>query len=686
MWTRARALAALLAVVTALAVLLRRYPTDALDLSARRSTIITDRHGVELYERRSRVGSYGHPVELDRVSPALVQATLAGEDAFFYRHPGIDPSAVVRALWLDLNAGQLVYGGSTITQQLAKSLDRQPRTLWGKTLEALDAIRLERTLTKREILEQYLNRVCYGRLACGAEAAAERFFGKHANELSLDEAALLAILPRSPGYYDPARHPERARARRAHVLSLMVERGFITREQADDAAKMPIRLVDPRGERMAPHLLDQLERRGELTEAPDYLVTTIDLELQKQSLTRLRAHLERVRDRGATQGGVVVIDNTTREVLVLIGSSDYARAATNVAFAPRPPGSALKPFIYALALEAGLDPKGTLLDTPVSWKNYAPRSADGQYHGAVPVKTALGSSLNLPAVKLAERVGPARVVALLDELGVVDGSSLTPGLAVALGGVPVRLIDLANAYATLASSGMHGNWRLTAGPSGPRRRVLGDREARVITGMLSDASARRMSFGVDTPLDLEFPVAAKSGTSQSFCDNVVIGYTAEFTVAVWVGNFDGSPMRGLLAMEGAAPLWRDVMEVAMRGRRPRPLPMHAVGVSHGASGFADLLRVVSPAAGGEYVLDPLLPVAQQKLAFRAEVAREQRLGGARVRWLIDGTSHAEVGAPYEHFAMPERGEHRVAAVLVSKSGEELARSDPIAFSVEGDDS
>jgi len=290
-------------------------------------------------------------------------------------------------------------------------------------------------------------------------------------------------------------------------------------------------------------------------------------------------------------------------------------------------------------------------------------------------------------VKLAERVGPAQVTDLLGELGVLDGSSRSPGLAIALGGRPVRLVDLANAYATLASSGLHANWRLTPGPVGPRRRVLGERAARLVTGMLADPSARRLSFGVETPLDLEFPAAAKSGTSQSFCDNVVIGYTAEITVAVWVGNFDGSPMKGLLAMEGAAPLWRDVMQLAMQGKRPRPLPMQTVGASHGEPGFvADLLRVVSPAAGSEYVLDPLLPAAQQRLAFRAEVAREQRADGARVRWLIDGTSLAEVGAPYEHLAMPDRGQHRVAAVLVSKSGEELARSEPIAFTVEGDNS
>ena len=698
------------------------YPRERLASRPFTSTRILARDGELLYEQRSEIGGYGRWVGLDEVAPELVLATLSGEDAGFFAHAGIAPEGVGRAAFLNVREGRLAYGGSSITQQLAKLLDPQPRDLEGKLVEATHAIRLERTLDKDEILEQYLNRAYYGRLAYGVEAAAQRFFGKPAAELELGEAALLAVLPRGPTAYDPDRHPEATIRRRAHVLAVMADRGWISREEADRAAAEPLRLIDARNEPQARHLLDHLQISGRIVPGEAEVRTTLDLDLQRALEARVRMHLLDVQDRAASQAGVVVIDNATGEVLAMVGSRRYGErevhGAVNATTAVRHPGSALKPFVYALALERGDDPGTPILDVPTEWPDYRPRNVSHRHRGIVSYREALGSSLNVPAVRLAGDVGVGELVGVLRASGLdtIDPDPSQHGLALALGASPVRLVDLAGAYAMLARGGAWRAPTFIAGEPAAERRVLSRETAHLVTDMLSDARARQAEFGIETPLDLPFDVAVKTGTSQSFCDNVVVGYTREITVAVWVGNFDGKPMRGLLSMDGAAPLFRDAMLAAMAGRTERgfeappsvaerrvcalsgmaagphcpharvelvarrhrddtPCDWHdgtAVSVpseAH-AHGYGDRalaaradeaeIAIVAPANGAVFAIDPLLP--SQRVPLRAAVALAD---AESVRWEIDGVAVADTPAPFRASWALEPGTHVLRATAVA---------------------
>jgi len=702
------------------------YPAEKLSTRSLASTRILARDGRVLYEQRSEVGGYGRWVALDEVAPELVLATLSGEDASFFGHFGIDPAGVARAAWLNVREGRIAYGGSTITQQLAKLIDAQPRTLEGKIVEAADAIRLERTLDKHEILTQYLNRAYYGRLAYGVEAASQRFYGKPASELSLDEAALLAVLPRGPTAYDPDRNPAAAVRRRAHVLSRMAERGWISEDAAARASAAPLRLIDPRQEPEARHLLDHLQLTGRIVPGEPEVRTTLDLDLQRRLEERVRMHLLDVEDRAVSQAGVVVIDNATSEVRAMVGSRRYAErevsGAVNATTAARHPGSALKPFVYAIALERGDHPGTPVLDVPTEWRDYRPRDVGRTYRGVVSYREALGSSLNVPAVRVADDVGVEALVAMLRSAGLetISPDAEHHGLPLALGAAPVRLVDLAAAYAALARGGVYRDAVYIEAEPSARRRVMSLETAYLITRMLSDTRARQAEFGMETPLELPFEAAVKTGTSQSFCDNVVVGYTREVTVAVWVGNFDGAPMQGLLSMDGAAPLWRDAMIAAMEGRdasaleRPRgveerrvcplsgmaagehcpharteevpathphePCDWHsvdgvAVPAEAHAHGFGDralsardgeaALAILAPAEGATFAVDPLLLPASQRVPLRVAVAMS---GVSRLEWEIDGVAVAEVGAPFGASWSPSPGTHVVRAVAVSGDG------------------
>ncbi len=697
--------AAAIGVAVAAYLLVPPYPRAGLETRSLASTRILDRHGALLYEQRASAGGYGRWVELDAIAEPLVLATLSSEDAGFYRHPGVDPGGVARALWLNARAGRVAYGGSTITQQLAGLLQPRPRDLRGKLLEAIDAVRLERALDKQAILTHYLNRAYYGRLAYGAEAAAQRFFGVHADALRLDQAALLAALPRAPSAYDPARHPEAALRRRRHILTHMAARGWISEGDAEAAAAAPLDLVDATQTPHARHLLDHLQLTGAIAPGAPEARTALDLGLQRRLEARLRMHLEDVQDRGVTQAGVVVIDNRTAEVLAMVGSRRYGerdvQGAVNATTAARHPGSALKPFVYALALERGDAPSSLVLDAPAEWRDYHPRALDLRHRGLVTYRDALGGSLNVPAVRVAERVGLDALGRLLRDAGMdtVDEDPRRYGLALALGAAPVRLIDLAGAYSALARGGVYRRPAVLAGEGGEPRRILSEATAYQLSDMLADAGARRAVFGPETPLELPFAAAVKTGTSQAYCDNVVVGYTPEVTVAVWVGNFDGEPMRGVLSMVGAAPLWRDAMLAAMEGRARRgfarpasverrpvcPASGQPVGPScpharmeelragveatcdvHGsgaAPGGARGPRIRSPADGAIFVIDPALPRRSQAIPLRADLPASD----PRARWAVDGVRVAETDARGTAYWAPTPGRHRVG--LSSASGE-----------------
>ncbi|HVW23822.1 MAG TPA: penicillin-binding protein 1C [Polyangiaceae bacterium] len=599
-WMR-RAIASLVAtpLVVVCALVLTAVATplpDALRESAQEvSVVVADRDGRTLREVRTRGGDIESRVRLGELAPAVVPALLAAEDARFFSHPGVDVLAIGRASVTSLLAGRVVSGASTITQQLARTLAPRPRTLLGKWKEMALALRLESALDKRRILEEYLSRVPFGPGLRGIEAASRHYLDKPASALDLAEAAELVALVRGPSLYDPRKREALVARRRDRVLARMARRGLADPEAVARAVEEPMHVRRPFVESAAPHLSLALARRttpGDGGAALARVDTTLDAGLEREVETLARRALSGVEKANVTALAAVVLDNESGGVLAYVGSPDYfaaAGGANDGVRALRQPGSTLKPFVYAAAMESlGLTAATLLPDVDVVFDTdggpFAPKDYDGRTHGPVRLRQALGSSLNIPAIATAARVGPPRLLELLHRVGF---ASLTApaeryGAALALGDGEVRLLELAEAYATLARGGVHSpstavrravhaDGTRVETPRPVRTRVIDSRTAAVLTDILSDDAARSAAFGRGSALELPFPVAAKTGTSKGYRDNWTVGFTHEVTVAVWAGNFDGTPMIGSSGIAGAAPLFHDVMLAAMRGREPAPL-------------------------------------------------------------------------------------------------------------------
>ena len=574
------------AFVPALALHEREEATDGEPVPSRTESLrVTDRSGVLLREVRAGDGKRARRLPLSAFGDRVPRAVLAAEDKRFYSHNGIDPFALARAAWDTARARRVASGASTLTQQLARTLVRAPRTLGAKVEVMALALRLEASYSKDQILEAYLNEIEFGPNVRGAEAAAELYFGKPCAELSLAEAAAIASIPRGPTIYDPSRRPDQLLRRRDRVLDRIRAAGLATEEEVTRAKGEPLSLTPRFSAASAPHLVAAI-MAGRLGAPPDVdtgeLRTTIVAELQTEATVAAQRTIDALSPQGVTAASVVVLANDTGEVLAYVGSPDASNVArlgaNDGVLALRQPGSALKPFVYELAMEElGLVPSSVLPDVELSFPgpdgaSFRPRNYDGAFHGPVLLRDALGSSFNIPAVHVAERLGAAAVLERLRGLGFssLDREADHYGLAIALGDGEVRLIDLANAYATLARGGLARPVVATlgAGEDVAPIRVLDERSTYLVTHILSDPSARLASFGDDSVLELPFEAAAKTGTSKGYRDNVTVGYTPEITVAVWVGNFDGSPMRGVSGITGAGPLFREVMTAAARLRPP----------------------------------------------------------------------------------------------------------------------
>jgi penicillin-binding protein 1C len=538
--------------------------------------------GTLLREVLSRPDGRARWVPLGAISPHLVQATLAGEDKRFNDHAGIDPVAVLRALLLAAHHGRVVSGASTLTMQLVRLAQPAPRTISVKLREMVLACKLERELTKEQILWQYLNRAPYGHGTFGVEAAARRYFGKPAAHLSLAESARLAALPRGPSGYDPYRHRSRLERRARAILTLMREQGRITAGAHRLALHERVHWQEAARPFLAPHLVRRLASDPRLAGATS-IRTTIDLALQERVEAAAGSIVEQLAPRGVTNAAALVVENATGNVLAYVGSTAFFDADTDGqndgTTALRQPGSTMKPFTYGLALEQGLTPATLLEDLPAHFPtergDYAPRNYDNQFHGPVRLRVALGSSYNVPAVRTARRVGLQR---LLDRLRAFGFSSLDQparhyGLGLTLGNGEVTLHELVAGYAALARGGVYKPLRLVLEartprgralslPRGEARRVLERRAAHLVSHILSDPAARLPAFGPATVLEVGFPAAVKTGTSKDFRDNWTVGYTPEITVGVWVGNFDGAPMHDVSGITGAGPLWAEVIRQA----------------------------------------------------------------------------------------------------------------------------
>lgn len=541
---------------------------------------VLDRQGRLLRELPGELGRRGQPLPLAELGERIVVTTRVSEDERFFEHDGVDGLAVARAVSQNVRHGRLVSGASTITQQLVKLLDTrgQPgeRTAWIKLREAARAENLDAALDKAEILEAYLDRLPYGHGLVGPEAAARGYFGVAARDLSWAQAAYLAVLPRAPSQLDPLRHPERVVPRQQALLHALHEAGELNDAGLRRALAEPVEPRTPPRPFLAPHLVQTLQAEGRLAEGP-VTSTTIDRALQLEVEGLVRTHMAHVAAAGASDAAVMVIDNDTAEVLAYVGSADFhdpeISGQVDMARAPRQPGSTLKPFVYALAFEAGHSPLELLPDVPTRFREgpghvYAPHNYHGQFGGPVSARQALAESLNVPAIRLAAEL-PAG--ALLDTLHRLGLASLREpaghyGLALALGSGEVGLRELAEAYVALARGGEHRPLRVRLdAPLGPSTRVLDAAAAAAVIEALADPLARaRLLPEGHRPFDIGFPVALKTGTSSGYRDAWTLGFTRERTVAVWIGNADGSPMHEVTGAGGAGPLFADVMRRAMR--------------------------------------------------------------------------------------------------------------------------
>lgn len=557
--------------------------------SSVRATRVRDRGGVLLAELRVD-GKHFLPVQFEQLPEHVVQALLAAEDKRFFSHRGVDWWAVGRALTQWVKAGRVVSGASTLTQQLARSTFARERSLWGKWQEMVLARCIERHLTKPQILEAYVNRVEFGPNVVGIAAASEVYFAKPVAGLSLSEAATLTGIPRGPALYDPKRPRSPIQRRRDRILERLAENEPRYTPQVQQALSMPLELQEHWVAPGAFHWVRRLagvgaDGRGGSPQAE--VRTTLDSSLQRRVEALVLRHVDTMTKFGASSAAVLVADNRTHEVLAYVGSPDYratsAAGQNDGVVALRQPGSTLKPFVYAAAMERLGYTAATLLpDVALEFREagkvFSPRNYDGQFHGPVRLREALANSLNIPAVYTASQLGVGQLLASLHGLGFASLTN-TPehyGVALALGDGEVTLEELVSAYMVLPNGGvLHALNLVQDQVNTAPKAVMRPTIAALVRDMLEDPLARAASFGRNNVLEFGFPVGVKTGTSKGARDNWTLGFSEAVTVGVWVGNFDGTPMTGASGVSGAGPLFHAVMQEAtawVTARHPAAAP------------------------------------------------------------------------------------------------------------------
>ncbi|MDI6768574.1 MAG: transglycosylase domain-containing protein [Anaerolineales bacterium] len=606
------------------------------DLRARASqfetTRILDRNGNILYEILDPNAGRRTYISLAKISPYLVAATIATEDKDFYAHPGYDPIAILRALWNNAISGGEGGGASTITQQLARTLlltpeERSQRTVRRKAREIILAAEITRRYSKDEILELYLNEIYYGNLAYGIEAAAETYFSKSANQLTLGEAAFLAGLPQAPSVYDIYTNPTVTITRQQQALVLLyqlsLERNCIYVSNnlqpicvdvsaaalaANEIETYPFR--PPQSDMRFPHWVQYVRAQLETQFDPQTIYrsgftvyTTLDPGLQDVAQQLVSDQVAALAGHHATNGALVAIRPSTGEILALVGSADFYNTAISgqvnmAASQTRQPGSSIKPLTYVAAFEKGWTPATLLWDVPSEFPPsgdpndprppYIPVNYDGRFHGPQLARSALANSYNIPAVKTLQFVGvygETGLVAMAKRLGITSLTRDDYGLSLTLGGGEVSLLEMTGAYAVFAHGGRrvpsvailkivdHAGKVVYEYQPQPGEQVIRAEHAFLISSILSDNEARAPMFGRNSALNLPFQSAAKTGTSNDFRDNWTLGYTPDLAVGVWLGNADYTPMDNISGLTGAAPIWSQFMQVAIQyltGGNPTP--------------------------------------------------------------------------------------------------------------------
>ncbi len=566
------------------------------------TTKIYDRNGHLLYKVFR--GENRTPISLEELPAYVIQATIAIEDKDFYRHRGLSLQGILRAAYQNLFLGKKT-GGSTITQQLIKNALLTSEKTWRRKIkEAVLALLVERMYSKNQILEMYFNEVGYGGSAYGIEEASQRYFGKHARELSLAEAALLAGLPASPTRYSPFGHsPELAKERQAIVLRRMVEDGYVTDTQMKEVLARQIILAPQETEILAPHfvmyvkdLLAQDYGEKMVEEGGLEVKTSLDLETQEMAQKVVNEEIKKLGNLHITNGAALITNPKTGEILAMVGSKDYFAkdidGNVNVTTALRQPGSSIKPVNYSIALENGFTPATLIDDSPITYQvpgqpPYSPQNYDLASHGQVSLRTALGSSYNVPAVKVLAAFGVQKMIQRGREMGITSWNNPSRyGLSLTLGGGEVKMTDMAVVFGVLANGGIRVDLNpilevkdsrgkiLENHSQGRESPVLNPGIAYLLTNILADNAARTPAFGGSSQLYIpNRPVAVKTGTTQNLRDNWTIGYSPSRLTAVWVGNNNGSAMSYVASgVTGASPIWRRIMDSLLKDQPIEEFP------------------------------------------------------------------------------------------------------------------
>ena len=634
-------------------------------------SLLLDRHGEVLYELRTdKVRRRLDWTSLKNISPALRVAVMKAEDKRFYEHPGFDYKSIGGAVIQGLTSDSL-RGASTITMQLASLLDRdlQPKkerkSIWQKGRQALKAWEIEKSWSKEEIFEAYLNHVTFRGELQGIAAASRGLFGKDPHGLDQSESLILASLIRSPN----ASSSELVK--RVSYLNKVTDWKIGEEEIRSKVRQIFLGPNSPRPrEDLAPHIARRL-----LKENPpgSSIISTLESQIQRFVLDRLVHHLLPLRIQNVKDGAVLVVENQTGNVLAYVSHSGDPLSARFVdgVQAMRQAGSTLKPFLYGLAFDQRiLTPASLLDDSPldiaVSSGVYQPGNYDSQFKGFVTSRIALASSLNVPAVKTLSLVGTESFLSKLRQLGIkkLDESGDFYGPSLALGSADVSLWDLTNAYRTLANEGMWSELRLTFGENTAfqRKQVFSKEASFLISDILSDREARSITFGLENPLSTRFWTAVKTGTSKDMRDNWCVGYSRKYTVGVWTGNFSGEPMWNVSGVTGAAPIWIEVMNFLHRSDSsvkkgvPPALVRKEVEFPEGVAPSREEWfirgtepdskdqkigqfnpRIVYPPSGTVIALDPDIPPQLQKIFFISQTNENE------FRWLLNGVPMEAMG-------------------------------------------
>ena len=647
------------------------------------SAWLLDRNGVPLQVTRVDFSMRrGEWQPLAEISPALIGAVVAREDKRFHAHGGVDLRALAHAAWQNLR-GERRRGASTLTMQLAGFLDPAlasgaRKGSWGKLKQMIAAWRLEGRLEKAEILEAYLNLAPLRGETRGVAAASAMLFGKGASALDETEALLLAALLPAP-----QAAPAVVAARACRYAGQASESEACTALRRTVEATLAVPKALPAGPELSPHLVARLQPA-----AGARITTTLDAALQRGAVTALASQLAQLVEADVEDGAVLVVDNASGDVLAYVGSRPQARQhQVDGVRALRQAGSTLKPFVYALALEREIVTAASLLeDAPLSIPGasgaYAPQNYDRRFRGPVSVRQALAGSLNVPAVRALMLTGVEPAHRRLVELGLplAHGADFY-GPALALGSPEVDLWTLTNAYRTLANGGRASPLRLQPGAAPAMRSVIDPAAAFIVADILADRAARSATFGLESPLATPFWSAVKTGTSKDMRDNWCVGFSSRYTVGVWVGNFDGRPMRGVSGVTGAAPVWLEVMQALHATAPGAPTPPEGVvrekdewfvaGTAPGKSlpPVRGEARIAYPQAGAVLAIDPDIPPAAQRVFLEAR-------NGAGAVWVLDGTTLG--AADTLHAWAPVAGAHVLE--LADDQGRTLDR---VSFHIRG---